>query len=188
MSNIRAKNPTPLGVGNVRKHINLINIKGIYLYVFILFVIGCQMNTDHDGRLISVSVDDIPPVDITYIGDVFIGDVGNRFGADEFDLNTATIEGDILKVNLSYSGGCKSHEFTLVASDLFHESSPVQLSIYIAHNANGDTCEAYPTEDYHFNLTPIKNLYHKHYWQDAGTIILQLKDAPESELVYKFTM
>ena len=125
---------------------------------------------------------------MTYMGNVFIGDAGNRFGADAFALNTATIEGDILKVNLSYGGGCASHQFTLVASNSFHESSPVQLPIYIAHNANGDPCEAYPTDDYHFNLTPIKNLYRKRYQQDTGTIILQLKDAHESELVYKFTM
>ena len=192
MSNISSKNPTPLGVGNVRKHINRINIKGLYLCVFILFVIGCQhiqndMNPEPDG-LISIAVDKGTQDNMTYSSNVFIGDAGNKFGTDAFALDTATIEGDILKVNLSYSGGCKSHQFTLVASDLFHESSPVQLPIYIAHNANGDTCEAYPTEDYHFNLTPIKDLYQKRYRQDAGTIILKLKDAPEGELVYKFTM
>ena len=158
--------------------------------ILMLCLFGCSEDPlqTEPVELTSVSVDDIPPVNTTYTGNVFIGEAGNRFGADEFDLNTAAIEGDILKVNLSYSGGCKSHQFTLVASDSFMESDPVQLSIYIAHNANGDTCEAYPTEDYHFNLTPIKNLYQKYYQQNTGTIILRLRDAPDNALIYKFTM
>ena len=173
---------------------NLSSIKGIFLFLFLflLFTVGCQqlqnqVNTEPDG-LTSVSDGDVKHDDTTYVGRVFIGDAGDRFGADEFALNTATIEGDILKVNLSYSGGCEAHEFTLIASDSFLESLPVQLPIYIAHNANGDACEAYPTEEYRFDLTPIKTMYQDAYRQDAGTIIFRLKDSPNIDLVYNFTM
>ncbi len=164
----------------------------IILSIFILCAIGCQqlqnqMNTEPDG-LTSVSNDGVIPDDITYTGDVFIGEAGDRFGSDEYALNSAIIDGDILKVNLSYSGGCETHQFTLVASNTFLESFPVQLHVYIAHNANGDTCEAYPTEDYHFDLTSIKSMYQEAYRQEAGTIILRLKDAPNVDLVYEFTM
>ena len=64
----------------------------------------------------------------------------------------------------------------------------MQLPIFVAHNANGDTCEAYPTEDYHFDLTPIKTMYQEAYQQEAGTIILRLKDTQNVELIYEFTM
>ena len=57
---------------------------------------------------------------------------GIDFGSDEYALNSAIIDGDILKVNLSYSGGCETHQFTLVASNTFLESFPVQLHVYIA--------------------------------------------------------
>ncbi len=146
------------------------------------------MKSDPDDTTVSVSVDDVGPDMEPSIGKVFIGNAGDRFGTDAFALNTATIDGDILKVNLSYSGGCETHQFTLVASDSFLESFPVQLPVYIAHNANGDPCEAYPTEDYNFELTPIKTMYQEAYQQEAGTIILRLKDAPNTELVYEFTM
>ncbi len=168
------------------------NIFGLFLGLIVIFIVSCQqlqneIKVEPDDT-VSVSVDDVGPDIEPSVGKVFIGDAGDRFGTDVFALNTTTIDGDILKVSLSYSGGCETHQFTLVASDSFLESFPVQLSIYIAHNANGDTCEAYPTEDYHFDLTPIKTMYQEAYQQEAGTINLRLKDAPDGELAYKFDM
>lgn len=166
---------------------------GFILSLLILLTIGCQrlqnqMKTDPDDTTVSVSVDDVDPTDIVHTGEVFIGDAGDRFGTDDFELNSAAITDDTLTVSVSYSGGCEAHQFTLVASESFLESFPVQLHVYIAHNANGDTCEAYPTEDYHFDLTPIKTRYQEAYRQEAGTIILILKNAPNTDLVYEFTM
>lgn len=169
-------------------------LKNTILYALSLsiFIIGCQQldNQMKNGSddLISISVDDVDPVEIFYTGTVFIGDAGDRFGTDEYDLNSATITDDTLNISVSYGGGCKEHEFTLIASEAFLESFPVQLPVSIAHNANGDTCEAYPTENYRFDLTPIKTMYQEAYQQEAGTIILRLKDAPDGELVYEFTM
>ena len=166
---------------------------GIILSLLILLTIGCQglqnqMKAEPDDTPVSVSVDDVDPTDITYTGEVFIGDAGDRFGTDEFVVNSATITDDTLTVNVSYGGGCEAHQFTLVVSDSFLESSPVQLHVSLAHNANGDACEAYLTEKYQFDLTPIKNMYQEAYRQEAGTIILRLKNAPDTDLVYEFTM
>ncbi len=161
------------------------------LGVFI-FSIGCQqlndqMQTGPDDGL-SVVVGGVDADETGYTGPVFIGDAGDRFGTDEYALNSAAITDDTLNISVSYSGGCEDHQFTLVVSDTFLESFPVQLHASIAHNANGDTCEAYPTENYRFDLTAIKKMYQTAYRQKAGTIILRLKDAPDGELVYEFTM
>ena len=43
-------------------------------------------------------------------------------------------------------------------------------------------------KNYRFDLTPIKTMYQVAYRQEAGTIIFRLKDAPEGELIYEFTM
>ena len=75
-----------------------------------------------------------------------------------------------------------------MTSGVFLESSPVQLAISVAHNANNDPCEAFPTEVYHFDLTGIKSLYQEAYQQDAGSIILLLENAPNGQLVYQFAM
>ena len=62
----------------------------------------------------------------------------------------------------------------------------MQLRVSLAHNANGDTGKASITEDYHFDLTPIKEVYKEGYRATEGTIVLRLKDAPVSELFYDF--
>ena len=164
----------------------------VYILSVSVFFIGCQQLNDQmkagPDDTVSISVDDLNPDETFYTGAVFIGDAGDRFGTDEYALNSATITEDMLDISVSYSGGCEDHEFTLVASDTFLESFPVQLHVFIAHDANGDTCEAYPTENYRFDLTSIKTMYQEAYRQEAGTIILRLKNAPDGELVYEFTM
>ncbi len=169
-------------------------IKNIIVYTLSLsiFAIGCQQLNDQmkvgPDEPTSVSVDGVNQGEIFYAGTVFIGDAGNRFGTDKYALNSATITDDTLNISVSYSGGCEDHQFTLVVSDAFLESFPVQLHVSLAHNANDDACEAYPTESYRFDLTPIKTMYQEAYRQEAGTIILRLKDAPDGNLVYEFTM
>jgi hypothetical protein len=168
------------------------NVIGIILSLLILSTFGChfqnQMNMDADTTTIIVSVDGVNPDDISYIGKVIIGDAEDRFGTDEFALNTATITEDTLNINASYGGGCEEHQLTLVVSELFLESFPVQIPVSLSHNANGDTCEAWLTDDYSFDLTPIKTMYQEAYQQEAGTIILRLKDTQNVELIYEFTM
>ena len=163
------------------------NVIGFALSLLILFAIGCQQDLKKNVTSLS-SVDGVATEEEPYTGDLIIGDVDDKFANDSFAFNDATITGDMLTINVSYSGGCKNHQFILVASDSFLESFPVQLRASIVHNANGDTCEAWPTEDYRFDLTPIKTLYQDVYRQTAGTIILRLKDAPDGELVYEFAM
>lgn len=110
----------------------------------------------------------------------------DRWGTDPFQLNAASIMGDTLSVSVSYGGGCRTHRFTLVASNAFMESYPVQLRASLAHVANDDPCRAWVTADYDFDLTPIKRRYQEGYRQEAGTIILILEDNPGDGLVYEF--
>ena len=124
--------------------------------------------------------------DIGKINNTVIAASPEASGTDEYVINAATVEADTLHVNISYTGGCETHAFTLVAEPMFLESFPVQLRVSLAHNANGDTCEASITEDHVFDLTPIKEVYQKGYQTDHGTIVLRLKDAPPSGLTYEF--
>ena len=124
--------------------------------------------------------------DIENIGNTVIAATPEAWGTDAYVINAAKIEGDTLHVNVSYTGGCETHAFTLVAEERFLESFPVQLRVSLAHNANSDTCKDSITEDRSFDLTPIKEVYQKGYRTETGTIVLRLKDAPPSALTYEF--
>ena len=120
-------------------------------------------------------------------GQVVISSTADEWGTDAYTINAATVKDGTLTVNVSYSGGNReTHEFTLVAEPMFLESFPVQLRVSLAHNANGDTGTDALTEDYDFDLTPIKAVYQKGYQKDEGTIVLRLKDAPPGDLFYDF--
>ena len=170
----------------------LTNTIEFVLSLIILFAIGCQQVRDPitgnlDDDTVSVSPDDVTPDQIK-TGIVVVADAVEAWGIDEYVLNSATITDDTLKINVSYGGGCETHQFTLVSSGVFLESFPVQLRVSLAHNANHDPCQAWLTDDYHFDLSPIKTLYQEAYQQEAATIILLLDDAPDGQLVYKFSM
>ena len=105
-----------------------------------------------------------------------------RWGTDPYELSAASISGDTLSVTVSYGGGCADHAFTLVLDNAFRMMDPVRLQATLAHEANDDPCEAWLTEDHHFDLTPVKTLYQ----QEHGTVVLVLDNAPEPELTYTF--
>lgn len=97
-----------------------------------------------------------------------------RWETTTFVLNSATITGDTLAISASYSGGCKTHEFTLVIAASFGESSPVRLPAVLRHDANGDACEAWPTESYTFDLALVRTRYRGVYGPGAGRVAFQL--------------
>ncbi len=94
---------------------------------------------------------------------------------DNVRINKLTIVGMKLVINASYGGGCKDHEFQLIASDQWLESYPVQTPVLFSHNANGDMCEAFFTELFSFNLTPLKDRYQELYHETSGTIKIRLE-------------
>ena len=113
---------------------------------------GIKSNPDGDyadTSIISISKDDDSPNEIVNTGSVVITDADGNWGTDDYvPGRDAAITDDTLRLTVSYAGGCEPHEFTLVTSGTFLESFPVRLPISVAHDANDDPCEAYPTEDY----------------------------------------
>ena len=152
----------------------------------LLVFLGCATDLDIDGKTVFVSSADVLPDDTQLSGEVIFADpTRNAWGTDNYVVNTPpSITNDVLTLNVSYSGGCEAHEFTFITSGVFLESNPVQLQAVIAHNANGDRCEAWITETYHFNMSPLKTRYQKAYRTETGTIVLSIKGIPA--LMYTF--
>ena len=168
------------------------------LCLIIMIALGCDHESDtltEDSDTAGMEPSD-DGIDQPLRGEVVINDTGmaaGQWGSDPYMIETGgddtpVIEGDTLTITVSYGGGCEDHDFTLVASNVFAESYPVQLRGIVAHDAHGDRCRAYLTEDYDFDLAPIKTLYQAAYQQDAGTIVLLLQTVREdlATLIYTF--
>jgi hypothetical protein len=67
--------------------------------------------------------------------------------ADPLHLATMTVEGDRLRVGVSYGGGCAPHAFAACWDGFILDSSPPLLHLEVHHEANGDSCDAHLSHD-----------------------------------------
>ncbi len=155
---------------------------------------GCRGATGHpeptpEPTPEPIDRDELPPAQPESPVPVVFGPTAD-LQTDPFALNSAAVSGNILALSVSYGGGCRSHLFLLTAAESFQESSPVQLPMVLTHDANDDPCEAYPTEQLRFDLTPIRERYQRAYGQDSGSVLLHLQPEPatntDQPLVYQF--
>ncbi len=65
--------------------------------------------------------------------------------------HSTALDGEVLRTAVSYSGGCRVHEFTLHFNRIANDTA----FIFIRHNANEDSCEAYLTRTRRAHLQPL---------------------------------
>lgn len=105
--------------------------------------------------------------------------------SDPLTIQSATITGDVLHATVNFGGGCARHRIALLIGHVFLESHPVQVHARLAHDANGDMCEALLTRTLTFDLTPLKRRYRASYGGGSAAIIINLSGLPRS-LRYDF--
>lgn len=82
---------------------------------------------------------------------------------DSFQFRDIRIQGDLLRVDVTYGGGCAIHHFSLVAHGGWMESNPVQVQAFLAHDGHDDPCDALIHRDLRFDLSPLKRVYQDAY-------------------------
>jgi len=107
----------------------------------------------------------------------------NALKMDSYRMDTVFVDGDTLRLKISYSGGCKDHTFTLWKLPL-NALVPPPVELMLEHDAHGDTCEAWLTRWLAFSLRPIR-INGKH------EVTFLLRGSPEmsayfGKFVYKY--
>ena len=107
---------------------------------------------------------------------------------DSYTVNNAEFDSDTLNIEVTYGGGCKEHQFLLIAWNYFLESYPFRAGLLLSHNSDNDACKALITSKLSFDMTPLKQEYSKLYGGENGSIILiiSLSDDKQISLEYKF--
>jgi len=75
---------------------------------------------------------------------------------DPVQLHEATVNGSCLNVKLSFSGGCQNHKIELARIHPENQEEDEIPVLEIRHDAKGDMCEAWLTQEIQFDLTPLK--------------------------------
>ncbi len=91
---------------------------------------------------------------------------------DALFVESVVLEGDLLTVGVSYSGGCAEHRLGGCWNDpSFLEMDPLQTEIIIAHDNMGDKCEAEISDEVVIDLSTIR----ESVGDSANSIIVTLK-------------
>ncbi len=148
---------------------------------FFSFIIGCRESPIDTGEKNGVSFE---PIVLFY----------NSLPADYYDdliigIDTSLISSNLLTLVVSYSGGCRHHEFRLFGSRSIIKTNPPQASIFLSHNANGDVCRKVSIDTLVYNLCPLKDYVQQNCIADS--ILLRIYEPRNQEpylplIVYNF--
>ena len=75
--------------------------------------------------------------------------------SDPFEIEAVVRQGDTLRVNVAYGGGCEEHHFNVIWDGTILTSTPCSINLIIEHDAHGDQCEAYFRETLIINLNQL---------------------------------
>jgi hypothetical protein len=93
-----------------------------------------------------------PDTEKVIVDEGFIAPQSNgRFNVESMDIN-----GSILELSVSYSGGCEEHFFKLYSDQMYMKSYPPQLNLFLEHIDNNDRCRAMIIKKLAFDLTGIE--------------------------------
>lgn len=143
-----------------------------FITTLLVFVVKCSTN--------NILLEEYVGTDGIILGESNNTDI---YKFDRYNLNDLKIIEDSIILNVSFSGGCREHEFKLIAKDYFGDSKSPKAKLLLSHNSNFDPCERYITDERSFNLLPLKYEFIKMLGTEHGTIRLLLD---EKEVVYDF--
>ena len=81
--------------------------------------------------------------------------MGYEASTDPFTIKTARIEGEMLIIEVSYSGGCKEHDFQLFTDGMLMKSLPPKQTYFLKHAANADFCKKMVHDTLRYDLSGI---------------------------------
>ena len=93
-------------------------------------------------------------------------------------ITNVSLEGNILSLDIEYSGGCKDHSFEFVGSPMIMKSMPAKRSVKLVHNSNDDTCRELVSETIKFNIKSLA------ITETSGSEIILLLDGVKEPISY----
>lgn len=102
------------------------------------------------------------------------------YQAPTAQINTVRIEGNLMFLEVSYSGGCEEQAFSLVGSEMIMKSLPPKRGIRLQRDPKGDACRELVSKSLVFDITDLA------YQKEEGEVIFLLLDGFKEEIKYSF--
>jgi hypothetical protein len=137
--------------------------------VLVALLAACRDGGDEPAGLLS-NADDSGRIRVELTG------TPGRWPADILTIDSASVKSDTLYAYVSHGGGCREHEYAAVAWNGWLESHPVQVGVFVAHEADGDPCDALLRPVLRFDLTPLREAYARAYGAGPAEVVLRLTE------------
>ena len=98
--------------------------------------------------------------------------------SDPLNIKSAKMNGDVLELIVSYSGGCEEHDFELASNGFYMKSLPPKLALKVIHNSNQDACRSLVEKTLNFDIKDLR-------YPGDGPLIL-LIDGLKEETIYRY--
>jgi len=103
-----------------------------------------------------------------------------KYSMDAFRMDSAYVDGDWLRMRVSYGGGCRDHEFHLWKLPP-NALDPPPVELALSHDANDDMCDAYITRWLTYSLVPLRE-------RGKSEVVFLLRGSPEMSAYFgKYT-
>jgi hypothetical protein len=137
--------------------------------MFVAVVLGCTNGGEEPVGLLS-GANDPGRIRVELTG------TPGRWPADMLTIDSAVVKSDTLYAHVSHGGGCREHEYAAVAWNGWLESHPVQVGVFVAHDADGDLCRAFLRRVLRFDLLPLREAYARSYGAGPAEVVLRLTE------------
>lgn len=94
------------------------------------------------------------------------------------EINSLAIDGNILTIDVSYSGGCQEHDFKLYFDGNYMKSLPPKANFILVHNNQNDACREFITEKLQFDISKSK-------YEGQNEIVVMVNNS-SSKASYKY--
>lgn len=118
---------------------------------------------------------DIDPIEVQQAQ---LGDLGQE--SDPITITSVKLEGNILSLDVEYSGGCKDHTYDLIGSEAVMKSLPAKRSVKLIHHSNDDSCRELVSETLKFDVRAFAMS------QTTGSEIVLILDGLKETVLYVY--
>ena len=159
------------------------NMKILFIAFTLLSLFACknskelteQINTQTDSNGESVQTDNKPQRPYSVVARI-----GKFSESDEINIQSAEIEGNILTLQVSYTGGCAAHTFDFIGSAALMKSLPPKRSVKLVHSNGNDQCESIVNSIVQVDLSELA------YTKETGSEVVLMLEGFNSPLTYIF--
>lgn len=149
-------------------------MKNITLFVLSIALLSCgtRKNATKDEQSNSTAKPKETMITAT------IGELSKT--SDPMTISSIQIDGNVMTVEVTYSGGCGEHSFQVIGSSTIAKSLPPIRSIQLVHNANKDECKKMIIQKIKVDISDLA------YKKESGSEIYLTLEGWKEKVKYTF--